>query len=198
MSTKKRKAQKPQMTNQTASKKETPVPLTKGQIEQSDFCLRNVVKFAKFSYKLEEKREQSIINQSGHMLMALSIVSATISMAIPILIEHTCISVHRILISAGIILVLLLTSMALAVMAQWRFKYDTMLTGEELLQKIHKDIENHQHRFQYDFQWIDQLNAIQISKKKNNDRRCKLLIASMRAFFWAVASLIICSLIIVF
>lgn len=198
MSAKKRKALKPQKTNQTVTNDEKPVPLTKEQIAQSDFCLKNVVDFAKFSYELEEKREQSVVNQSGQMLTALSVASATTLMAVQILIEHTSISKLEILISAGTVLALLLASMTLAVLAQWRFKYVTMMTGEELLQKINNDAENHQYQFQYGFQWIDQLNAIQSSKKKNNDRRCKLIIASMSAFFLAVASLIICSLVIVF
>ena len=198
MSAKKGKTQKRQKANQIASNKEPPVPLTKEQIDRSDFCLKNVVKFAKFSFKLEEKREQSVINQSGQMLTALSVASATILMAVPILIEHTSISKLEILISAGIVLALLLTSMTLAVLAQWRFKYVTMKTGEELLQEINKDAENHQHQHQYDSQWINQLNEIQNSKKKNNDLRCKLIIASMGAFFLAVASLILCSFIIAF
>lgn len=194
MSAKKRKALKPQKTNQTVANDETPDPQSE---EQISLRLENVVDFAKFSYELEEKREQSVVHQSGQILTALSIVSATISMAIPILIEHTCISVHRILISAGIILVLLLTSMALAVMAQWRFKYDTMLTGEELLQRIEADAKNHACQSHYDFQWINQLEEIQNSKKKINDRRCHLICFSMATFFVAVLGLIVCLIIFI-
>lgn len=198
MSAKKGKAQKRQKTNQTVSNNETPDPLTKKQIDQFEFCLKNVVKFAIFSYKLEDKREQSLVNQSGQMLTAISVVSAAILMAIPILIEYKRFSQREILISAGIALAFLLLSMALALASRWRFKYVTMMTGEELLQEINKDAKNHQYQFQYDSQWINQLDAIQKSKKKNNDLKCTLIRYSMLAFFFAVASLIICSFKIAF
>ena len=198
MSAKKGKAQKRQKVNQSALNNETPVPPTKEQIEQIERRLKNVVKFAKFSYKLEEEREQSIVNQSGQMRTAFSVASVAILMAVPILIDHTSFSQRKILISSGITLAFLLLSMALALVSRWRFKYVTMMTGEELLQKINKDSENHQYQFQYDSQWINQLNEIQNSKKKNNDLRCKLIRCSMIAFFFAVASLILCSFIIAF
>ena len=84
MSTKKGKAQKRQKTNQTIQNDET----FETQAEEQ-FALRmgNVKDFAKFSYELEEKREQSIVNQTGQMLTAFSVTSATILMAVPILIE---------------------------------------------------------------------------------------------------------------
>lgn len=164
--------------------------------EQISLRLKNIVEFAKFSYELEEKRERSLINQSGQMLTAFSVVSATLLMGVTILIDHTCIPKNMILKSAGISLALMLISMALAVISQWRFKYVTMMTGEELLQKVEADMNHHVYQSQYDYQWVDQLKEIQVSKKENNDKRYRLIHASMIFFFAAVVSLIMCPLII--
>lgn len=192
---KKRKAQKRQVANQTASNNQTPDPQSKKQIT---LRLKNVVDFAKFSFELEEKREQSLINQSGQMLTAFSVVSAAILMAVPILIDCTSVSDRIILISAGVTLAPMLLSMALALLSRWRFSYVTMVTGQELLQKIEANANNHVFQYQYDYQWLDQLANIQKSKKKNNDIRGILIYASMIVFFYAVASLVTCSVIIAF
>lgn len=164
--------------------------------EQISLRLKNIVEFAKFSYELEEKRERSLINQSGQMLTAFSVVSATLLMGVPLLIDHTYIPKNMILKSAGISLALMLISMVIAVISQWRFKYVTMMTGEELLQKVESDMNHHVYQSQYDYQWVDQLKEIQVSKKENNDKRYRLIHASMIFYFAAVVSLIMCPLII--
>ena len=165
-------------------------------IEQTALRLKNVVEFAKFSYELEDKREQSLINQSGQMLTAFSVTSAALLMAIPVLIEYTDINKHMVLTTAGIVLGLMIISMVLAMISQWRFKYATMMNGEELLQKIEADKTHHVYQSQYDYQWVDQLTVIQNSKKKNNDKRYMLINISMIAFFAAVVVLVICTIII--
>lgn len=166
-------------------------------IEQETLRMKNVAEFAKFSFELEEKREQSVINQAGQMLMAFSVTSVAELMAVPILIEHTNLPDCMILFSSGLILTFLLASMTLAIISQWRFHYKTMFNGKELLQRVEADVYRHAFQPQYDFQWILQLSAIQESKKKNNDIRCNLIQASMIAFFVAVACVVVCSVIIV-
>ena len=164
--------------------------------EQTALRLKNVVEFAQFSYELEDKREQSLITQSGQMLTAFSVTSAALLMAIPILIEHTDINKHMVLTTAVIVLALMIISMVFAMVSQWRFKYVTMMNGEELLQKIEADKTHHVYQPQYDYQWVNQLTVIQNSKKKNNDKRYILINISMIAFFAAVAALGICTIII--
>lgn len=174
---------------------ETPDPESE---EQITLRLKNIVEFAKFSYELEEKREQSLINQSGHMLTAFSIASAAILMAAPFLLEYTSLSKRMIILTAGIVIVFIVISMVLALISQWRFKYTTMMNGEELLKKVEKDVNNHVFQFQYDYQWLDQLKEIQNSKKENNDKRYKLIHASMVVFFIAVACLFVCPFMITY
>ena len=86
--------------------------------------------------------------------------------------------------------------MVFAMVSQWRFKYVTMMNGEELLQKIEADKTHHVYQPQYDYQWVNQLTVIQNSKKKNNDKRYILINISMIAFFAAVTALVICTVII--
>ncbi len=190
---KKRKSPLAQEEKQSIIVDEVPNPQS---VEQITLRLKNIVEFAKFSYELEDKREQSLINQSGQMLTAFSVASAALLMAVPIILEHTCVSKQLVLVSAGITLALMVLSMVFAVISQWRFQYTTMMTGEELLQKVEADMDNHVYQSQYDYQWIDQLKEIQVSKKKNNDKRYRLIHASMIVFFAAVTNLIICSVII--
>ena len=171
-------------------------PIDPQSQEQVHLRAKNMVEFAKFSYELEEKREQSLIEQSSQMLTAFSVASAALLMAVPIILEYTCIAKRKILLSAGLVLLFMLISMVLAVISQWRFKYKTMMNGDELLQKIEADANDHVYQAQYDYQWIDQLKEIQESKKKNNDKRYRLIHASMVFFFVATSCLLLCSLVI--
>lgn len=174
---------------------DSPDPQSK---EQTELRTKNLVEFAKYSFELEEKREQSLINQSGMLLTAFSVSSALLLMAVPILIEHTSIPKGKILLFAGIALFLMLVSMLLAVISQWRFRYVTMMNGEELLKKVEEHLESHVFQSQYDYQWIDQLKNIQNSKKKNNDRRYHFVHASMIAFLLSIICLIVFAFIIAF
>ena len=162
------------------------------------FLLRteNARDFAKFSFEQEEKREQSLLSQSGRMLTALSVLSAALTVFVRILLENTDGLKFKILLSAGLVLLLLLGSMVLAVISQWRFKYLTMLNGKEFFKKIEEDKRRHVYQSQYNYQWIDQLSRIQESKKANNDKRFRLIHASMIVFFVAIGILLLSVLIV--
>ena len=45
-------------------------------MKTSELKIKNALNFGRFSLELEEKREQSIITQSSHMLTAFSLFSA--------------------------------------------------------------------------------------------------------------------------
>ena len=165
--------------------------------EQTLLRTKNVVEFAKFSYELEEKREQSLLSQSGHLLTLFSVSSAILFTTVPVLLSYTNFDTGRILLFSGISLSILLVSMLLAVISQWRFGYETMMNGEELLQKIKENINSYAYQSHYDYQWIDQLKLIQDSKKKNNDKRYKLINASMILFFIAILSIVVFASILV-
>lgn len=159
--------------------------------DQEELRTRNVVEFAKFSFELEEKREQSLINQSSQMLTAFSVASAALLMTAPIILEHTCVQKNKILLLVGGALTFLLASMILAMVSQWRFKYKTMMNGDEFLKKISANKSCHVYQMHYNYQWIDQLTEIQDSKKKNNDKRRLLISYSMGVFFFAILELLV-------
>ena len=70
--------------------------------------MENVREFGKFSFDLEEKREQSILNQSSQMLTAFSLFSAAILMALPIMTEYSAIiTTSQTMIGSGFISFLL-------------------------------------------------------------------------------------------
>lgn len=170
--------------------------VTTEEDRQTTLRLKNVVEFGRFSFELEEKREQSIIQQSSQMLTAFSIVSAVILMAIPILIENTEILPKVIIIAAALVLIPLIVSMVLSILSQWRFTYSSMLTAEELLRQAEADKEHHTFQAQYDYQWVSQLTTIQNSKKKNNDTRSNLIRASTISFLVSIGMLVLVVLIL--
>ena len=100
---------------------------------------RNIVEIGKFSYDLEEKREQSILSQANQMMTAFSIYSAALLMVLPILIDETVIPHSRLLIASIHLFLPLIASLVLAVLAQWRFSYQTMKTAQEFQEEIEAD-----------------------------------------------------------
>ena len=154
--------------------------------EKENLKMKNVVDFGKFSYELECQRENSLIGQSGNMLTAFSIYTAALYMIVPIVIEHFKNLTYGILLSVGIVSVLLIASLVLALISQWRFKYKTMLDIDVFYNYIDKENDLYKTQADYDYQWKHQLAPIQQSKKINNDKRVKLIVASMITFLCAI------------
>ena len=50
--------------------------------------LNHIVELSKFSYDMEEKREQSLIQQTGQMIMSFSIISVAEFMLLPIVLQY--------------------------------------------------------------------------------------------------------------
>lgn len=170
---------------------ETEKQVNRDAVDEVTLRKQNIVELGKFSYDLEEKREQSILSQANQMMTAFSIYSAALLMVLPILIDNTVIPHSQLLIASILLFSPLIVSLVLAVLAQWRFSYQTMKTAQEFQEKIEADAEHYQHQAQYDDQWINQINAIHISKKNNNDRRVKLIISSMICFLLSVGLLLV-------
>ena len=93
--------------------------------------MKNVREFGLFSFELEEKREQSILNQAGQMLTAFSLFSAAILMALPLVADYTNVPDGQAFCLAVVVLAPLIASLVLAILAQWRFKYQAIKNAEE-------------------------------------------------------------------
>ena len=158
----------------------------KKALEETSLRLKNVVELGKYSFDLEEKREQSLISQSGQILTAISLFSAGILMALPILLTYTSIPESRLMLVAGITGLSIIISLFLSIMTQWRFRYLSLMTAEEFRTETEEDADHYQFQFQYDYQWIQQLSSIQKAKRINNNKRVRFLMASMVFFLIGV------------
>ena len=167
-------------------------------LPSADFMMKNIVQFGKFSYELEEKREQSLLAQSNNMLTAFSIFSAVLLLAIPIIIDNTTINIKQLLLCSSVIFFFLIISLILTIFSQWRYKYKTMATVGAFYAAVNSEYENYKNQAQFDSQWKEQLLQIQQSKKQNNDRRSKLIMASMVSFLFAIFSVFVSAFLLLF
>ena len=140
----------------------------------SNLRASNVKEFGKFSYDLEEKREQSLINQSVQMITAFSVFTIAIFTILPVLRDIQGLSFYRLLFCTGLVVIFLLASLILAVLVQWRYKYSTMKSVDEFFRSIYDEREHYKTQEQFDIQWIEQIKQIHLSKKNLNARRAKL------------------------
>lgn len=140
----------------------------------------------RYSFELEQARGESIIRQAGEMLTAFSVFSAALLMVIPILITHTCIDKIKLLTWIGIASIPLMISLYSAILAQWRFKYQSMQNAEQFRISIYKAIKKYQSQDQYHLQWIAQLTSMHESIEKNNNQRVFLVKMSMLCFLGSI------------
>jgi len=159
-------------------------------------ALENIVLLGRYSFELEQMRGESIIRQAGEMLTAFSVFSAALLMAVPILINYTCIDKVKLIVWIGIAAVPLISSLCLTIMAQWRFKYQSMQNAEQFRKSIYKTIKKYQSQDQYNLQWIAQLTSMHESIEKNNNRRVFLVKISMLCFLCSVFIIIISTLLL--
>lgn len=161
--------------------------------------LTNAVEFGRFSFELEEKREQSLITQSGHMLTAISLYSAALIMLLPLVVELQCVSSPYLWGASATIFLPLLVGFVCTLLAQWRYKYDTLIDGKAFLQHFESDASSGYYKDQsdFDYQWTEQLSAVQSSKTRVNHIRCRLIKVGMISFLVSVVFLLIAWLIIV-
>jgi len=169
---------------------------TNGDI--ADMMMDNIVRFGKFSFELEEKREQSLINQSNQMLTAFAIFSAALYMIIPVVISLNSLLTSKIMFCVGIISFLLIGSLVLALLAQWRYKYKTMANIEEFYNNVNAEFHIYKTQANFNMQWKEQILSIHESKKNNNDKRSKLIIASMWMFLMAIVVVVISTFALIF
>ena len=79
--------------------------------------IRNAQELSMLSFESEEKREQSLIDQSSQMLTAFSIISVLLLMIAPVVISYLPnIPISYTLISLMVIIMFLIISMVLALL----------------------------------------------------------------------------------
>ncbi len=155
---------------------------------------RHIKELSQLKYEAEEKREQNLIQQSSQMQTAFSFMTAAIFMAIPICIEYRgLLSLKFFFVSVSFVVAFLITSLLLASIAQWRWKTKSFPDVKKIKESVIYDPEWEKFLIEYNQidQWIDLVGTVQSEKSRLNDRRVKLIMASMVCFYCSIASIIV-------
>ena len=151
---------------------------------------RYIKELAQLKYDSEEKREQSLIQQSSQMQTVFSFITAAVFMAVPICMNYRGkISLKFFLLSISTITAFILASLVLASLAQWRYRTKTFPDIDILKQSVLDNPEWEKNLEEYNQinQWINLVAIVQKEKAKLNDRRVKLIMASMICFFFVLS-----------
>lgn len=174
-------------------RKPTPEKIVEETMSQKDIITlqhKNAVEFGKFSFELEEKRGERLILHSGHMLTAFSLYSAALLTLLGTLLNNDIISRTHLFIASTCIAVPLVLSLTFTMLAQWRFKYNTLKDAEEFRLAFYGDSLNYREQYQFDYQFIMQLHDVQSSKTTANNKRLFCVRAAMVCFFLSLTMLI--------
>lgn len=178
----------------TASQKVVAEEAVPESVVQKEFVTlqhKNAVEFGKFSLELEEKRGESLITHSGHMLTAFSLYSAALLTLLAALLNDGFISrTHLYMASTGIAFPLVF-SLVFTMLAHWRYKYEILIDGEAFRKIFSNESEFYREQYQFDYQFIYQLQLVQKSMETVNDKRLKYIKAAMLCFFVSIAMLFI-------
>ena len=148
--------------------------------------INEIIKMGKFSFELEEKREQSLIVQSGYMLTGFSIVSVMLLAAIPILLDYTKFSNKIVIFLIGLSLLFLIFSLLFTIAAQWRYKY-TGLSNIESIYDLMIDVP----LSDFNEWWLKNLNEIYNAKNNLNEKRADFMKISTFSFGISILTILI-------
>lgn len=175
----------------------------KNKIEQDVITpqYKHIKELAYLKYEAEEKREQNLIQQSCQLQTAFSFMTAAIFMAVPICIEYRgVLSLKFFLISTSVIVAFLLASLLLASIAQWRWKTKAFPNIQSIKEAVINSKE--WEKLCIEYHQIDQLvtlmGEVQAKKTELNDKRVKLIMASMICFYASVITIIVFFVIAIF
>ena len=154
------------------------------QQKLAELMLKNILALGKFSYSLQEKREESLINQAGRMLTTCSLTAVLL----PLLLSKTT------GLGPAILFTGLLISFIFALIAGWRFKSSSMPSIDVFYDEVYDRWEEFKVQPAFDMQWKYHLSAIHKSKKENNDKRAACILISMTSLVFSVmvATFLIC------
>ena len=144
--------------------------------EKSEMMLKNINKFVEYSFKLEDKREESLIRQSGLMLTAIALISTLIfKLGLSGLNFLNCFSAF-----------FLIMSLLCALLTGWRYKYANFPYSWDFYDYVEENKENFQEQFQFDWHFQNCLTIVEKSKKEINDKRVRFLIVSYVSLFISI------------
>ncbi|MDL2261695.1 hypothetical protein LJC08_05650 [Methanimicrococcus sp. OttesenSCG-928-J09] len=145
-----------------------------------------VIKMGKFSFEMEEKREQSLIVQSGYMLTGFSIISVMLLAAVPILLDYTDFSRELVFIVLGLSLIFLIFSLFFTIGALWRYEH----IGLEDVESIY-NLMSFESIDAADDWWLKNINEIYSAKNELNTKRSRFMKASIASFGFSILTILI-------
>ena len=145
-----------------------------------------IIKMGKFSFELEEKREQSLIIQSGYMLTGYSIISVMLLAVIPILLDYTNLPPKLVFILLGFSLLSLIISLLFALLSLWRYQYLGLDNIESIYRLMIHEPLNTVSRW-----WLENLNSIYNEKNRLNDKRARYMKWSTLFFGFSIITILI-------
>jgi Flp pilus assembly protein TadB len=153
---------------------------------------KHVKEIAQMKYDNELRREDSLIQQSGHMQTAFSFMTAALFMAAPVIVDNRGkLSFCFLLAVFSTIVAALLASLILASLVQWRYKKKDIDNVSEIEKDVAKNWEYSKTEAQQLKRWVMLMGELQQSKAVLNERRVKFIMASMISFFVSIAFVII-------
>jgi len=166
------------------------------QQEQAQLMMRNIKEFGKYSYEQELARERSLLDQAGKMLTAFALFTAALNMLLPVVLTHATIPIskNKLICLVGIITFVLLASLVMAILAQWRYEYKGMQDGQAWYKHVKDNYQDYATQANFDRVWMEQLKELHDAIRKNNNRRATQIIASMTIFLVAVLMVALASL----
>ena len=145
-----------------------------------------IIKMGKFSFELEEKREHSLIIQSGYMLTGYSIISVVLLAVIPILLDYTNLPSRLVFILLGFSLLFLIISLLFALLSLWRYQYLGLDNIESIYRlMIHEPLDT------VSRWWLENVNAIYNEKNSLNDKRARYMKLSTLFFGFSIITILI-------
>ena len=160
----------------------------KDQAKFQNDCFEYMSDFAKIIFENEERREDSLIQQAGHMQTAFSFVIAAVFMVAAIVVEYRgVLSLTFLLVAFSTITAVLLVSLFFATMAQNRMKRDDfpkVSTIKNLIISEYQMFETPAQRSKY---LLDTYEKMHISYERINDQRQRNVKISMTLFYISLA-----------
>jgi hypothetical protein len=138
--------------------------------------LGHIKELAKLKFDSEEKREQSLLNQSSQMQTIFSFVSVTLLMLLPICAGgRSTIPTWFYFLATATTLLPLFLSLLFASIAQWRWKKKSFPDIDDLYRFFEEKYEEAESESQRLKQWITLVGDVQKSTASTNDRRIHLI-----------------------
>ena len=150
------------------------------------------IQLAKQSYECEEKRESSMISHATRLIEILLFLMVGIGVVVSPILEYADrIPKKYIFVVLSIVLFIIMISLILLIIAQWRYAYQTFPLPNVIYDNIKNDFDNYKKKEVQCDNYINLLNDIQKCKKENSDKRNNFIRVASILLLVSIAIIII-------